>query len=424
MRKKALVFIPENPYPPQSGVQHRYLEIVAGLRALGAEVVLAGSTLPGNGRWDRAAVDKLKAAVGCELKLYEATADDHRFIERLSKFYELDYRSIPVVRRLYPLGRREPPINSMVYSPPGKRRWFDDLIETEGADLVLMNYAYWDGLINHRKRQSVLRVIDTIDLVTLSLQRWRFLEKYFSASSIAADSVPEEVLEEDIFQRHNFVVRPKEFRIYDQYSYTIAIAPQEAEQIRKNTCRTKVLYLPMTQKPVYPGNDYQGPALMTTGPNPFNIQGYFYFIKKVLPLVTKKEPSFLVQVTGSSSERVQAVEGVELIGFVPDLQSVYQSARFLVCPIFGGTGQQVKIVEAMAHGLAVVALRAAAERSPLRHGENGLVADNAFEFAECVLELWKDAELCRRLGNAARETIAQEFSNTRLTEGLSEIVCS
>jgi len=71
-----------------------------------------------------------------------------------------------------------------------------------------------------------------------------------------------------------------------------------------------------------------------------------------------------------------------------------------------------------------VALRAAAERSPLRHGENGLVADNAFEFAECVLELWKDAELCRRLGNAARETIAQEFSNTRLTEGLSEIVCS
>jgi glycosyltransferase involved in cell wall biosynthesis len=130
-----------------------------------------------------------------------------------------------------------------------------------------------------------------------------------------------------------------------------------------------------------------------------------------------------LQVTGYCSDRVAAEDNVVRGGFVPDLVPVYERARFLVCPVFGGTGQQVKIVEAMAHGLPVVALRRVADRSPLLHGVNGLVAECAEEFAQHVIRLWHDTELCRRLGTAARETVAAEASRGRLLDALSALVC-
>lgn len=76
----------------------------------------------------------------------------------------------------------------------------------------------------------------------------------------------------------------------------------------------------------------------------------------------------------------------------------------------------------MAHGVPVIALRAAAESSPIRHEVNGLVANNAEEFADCVIRLWNDEKLCHQLGEAARDTIATEFSRLRLIEGLSLLV--
>jgi glycosyltransferase involved in cell wall biosynthesis len=247
------------------------------------------------------------------------------------------------------------------------------------------------------------------------------LEKYLPPPPLDASVIDNQILEEDFFTRHGLAADPEEYAIYDQYDYTIAISRQEAESIRRHTVNTRVLHIPMTQVPSYIDNRYDGPALFPTGPNPFNMQGYFYFIKRVLPLIRSRRPSFCLQVTGYCSERVSPEENILLSGFVPDLEAVYRSARFVVCPIFGGTGQQVKIVEAMARGVPVVALRAVSDRSPIQHGINGLVADTAEEFAEHVCRLWDDAELCRQLGRQARETIAAEFSPSHVSDALASM---
>ncbi|RLI32452.1 hypothetical protein DRO56_03500 [Candidatus Bathyarchaeota archaeon] len=229
-------------------------------------------------------------------------------------------------------------------------------------------------------------------------------------------------MEEDFFKKLNLTVELEEFQIYDKYHFTIAISPKEAEIINQNTHRTRIVYIPMTQEPYYISNSYTGPALFPTGPNPFNVHGYLYFIKKVLPRVIKKAPSFSLQVTGAICRDVLPVEGISLCGFVPDLKSLYKSAKFVVCPVWGGTGQQVKIVEAMAHGVPVIASKHAAEASPIQHNVNGLIANDAEEFADYVVQLWYDKETCYRLGHAARETIASDFSRARLVEKLSSII--
>jgi glycosyltransferase involved in cell wall biosynthesis len=70
----------------------------------------------------------------------------------------------------------------------------------------------------------------------------------------------------------------------------------------------------------------------------------------------------------------------------------------------------------------VIALRGAAERSPIEHGLNGLVADNAKEFADHVIKLWNDRTLCRQMGKAARATIAAEYSREDLVRNLGRLI--
>jgi glycosyltransferase involved in cell wall biosynthesis len=178
----------------------------------------------------------------------------------------------------------------------------------------------------------------------------------------------------------------------------------------------------MTQEVKSTMPSYGGAALFVTGPNPFNLQGYLYFVKHVLPRVRRQLPSFTLQVTGATCQSVLPADGVLLNGFVPDLKAAYESARFAICPVFGGTGQQVKVVEAMSYGVPVVITRAAAESSPVRHGVNGLVANNAEEFGNHCMQLWQDRALCQRLGQMAKETIAAEYSRSRLVEGLEKLI--
>jgi glycosyltransferase involved in cell wall biosynthesis len=247
------------------------------------------------------------------------------------------------------------------------------------------------------------------------------LSQQLTSAPSTLEEVDSRVVAEDFYAKLQLEAEPDEYWIFDQYDYTIAIASVEAQLMRQHTHHTKVEYIPMTFTTELVNNTYTEAPLFAVGPNPFNVQGYFYFTKKVLPIVLNKLPEFRLRVIGSISTNLLPVEGVELLGYVPELNSLYAESRFAICPLIGGTGQQVKIVEAMAHGVPVIALRNVAESSPIEHGVNGFIAENAEEFAEYAIQLWRDRELCRQLGAAARDTIAKNFSQTLLIEKLKAI---
>lgn len=405
---RALVFIPVNPFPPRSGLHHRCLEIISGLRTLGYRVAVASSPWSDPGRWDSDAAAR-PLSWADELHLYRPG----RWDNRLTRFLE-------------PYGRRRGlllPLDSAPYVPPRMRWWFSRLVQQLKPDLVYMVHAYWDALLDHRRFAHLPRVMETIDLVSLNARMWAHLQGRLPAAPSDPAACDPALLDEGFFDRAGLQALPDEFRVYDRYAATVAISRSEADAIERSTRRTRVVHLPMTLDPAYPGNRYDGPALFPTGPNPFNVQAYLYFVRRVLPLVLRREPGFVLRVTGyCDASRVAPCPGVELAGWVDDLRPVQAAARFAVSPVFGGTGQQVKIVEAMANGLPVVALRSPAERSPLEHGVSGLVADDAAEFADHVVRLWRDPALCRTMGEAARETIRREYSRDAFAAGLARVV--
>jgi glycosyltransferase involved in cell wall biosynthesis len=268
-----------------------------------------------------------------------------------------------------------------------------------------------------------LRLIDAIDLVTLHAQMWYLLCPHVPPRrKIHTEDVAEEVIAEDFYTRWGLRPYQQELSVYDDFDYTLAISPQEAEVIRRHTRRTRVLFLPMSHDPYDVDNRYDGPALLPASNNPFNIQGYVYFVRKVLPLVRAARAEFELRVTGSLCDNVDAAAGVTLAGFLPDLREAYAGAGFAICPLLAATGQQVKIVEAMAHGLAVVSSKASGASSPIRHGVCGFIANDAAEFAGYVVQLYNDRGLCRQMGEAARATIAAEYSRDRLRRTLAQIL--
>ncbi|GAB4188540.1 MAG: hypothetical protein Fur006_29040 [Coleofasciculaceae cyanobacterium] len=374
---------------------------------MGYEVTLFGSTLITDSPWpvEDGEIQQLQAQLGVTVEVYQGTPLDRQFMAQFAALSQ---------------SRREV-VNWDSYTPPGLRNRFRQIFRQLSPELIVVNYSLWGQLAIGEEFQSACRLIDTIDLYTLNIKMRQALSQQLTSAPLTLEQIDSSIVAEDFYAKLQLDAEPDEYWIFDQYDYTIAIASVEAQLMRQHTHQTKVEYLPMTFTPEEVKNTYTEIPLLAVGPNPFNVQGYLYFVRKVLPIIRNKLPEFRLQVVGSISSKLLPVEGVELLGYVPELKPLYVESRFAICPLIGGTGQQVKIVEAMAHGVPVIALRNVAESSPIEHGVNGFIAENAEEFAEYAIQLWCDSELCRQLGQAAREIIAKNFSQDLLVEKLSAI---
>jgi glycosyltransferase involved in cell wall biosynthesis len=379
--------------------------MLAGLRELGCEVTLMSSTLSSEIPWEQSSIKVLKSQWCNDVLIYEPT--------------RLDYKLISLFARYYRFTKQTPPISSLLNTPLGMRSWFLKQFKLINPEVIFMNYVYWDKLFYNKKINSVRKIIDIHDLVSLNGSMQGAIIKYITIPATNKTEIEDKVLQEDFFENLYTEASSEEFDIFDNYDYTISISSKETEIIKRKTSKTDVVYIPVKQPICQLGNQYSGDAILTIGPNMFNIQGYLYFIKKVLPLILERDSTFSLQVTGGHCKNIYATEGVNLSGFVPNLKALYKTSRFAICPILGGTGQQIKIVEAMAHGLPVIATRFSGERSPIIHNENGFIANNASEFAEYSLQLWQDKSICKRLGKNARNSISQEFSRESLLKDLS-----
>jgi glycosyltransferase involved in cell wall biosynthesis len=88
---------------------------------------------------------------------------------------------------------------------------------------------------------------------------------------------------------------------------------------------------------------------------------------------------------------------------VPDVTPYLDRAALVVAPLHTGGGIRVKVLEALAHGKALVASTRAVEGIALTDGRDYLRADGDGAFADAVSLLLGDERRRVELGRAARE---------------------
>jgi glycosyltransferase involved in cell wall biosynthesis len=102
--------------------------------------------------------------------------------------------------------------------------------------------------------------------------------------------------------------------------------------------------------------------------------------------------------------------GVEFAGFVPDLAAAYEGADVAVVPLRTGGGTRIKLLEAFAHRVPVVASTVAAAGLEAFDGRHLLLADDPGQAAGAVEKLIAEPSFAARLSDEAWRLVRDRYS--------------
>jgi glycosyltransferase involved in cell wall biosynthesis len=127
--------------------------------------------------------------------------------------------------------------------------------------------------------------------------------------------------------------------------------------------------------------------------------------------VRRAVPEVTLRIVGArphrTVRRLAVVDPAVIVvsGFVDRMHSHLRRAGIAVAPQHAGSGQALKVLEAMASGTPVVATPVAAAGVGARHDEHLLVAEGPQAFADQTVRLLRDAALADRLAASARRLV-------------------
>jgi glycosyltransferase involved in cell wall biosynthesis/GT2 family glycosyltransferase len=101
--------------------------------------------------------------------------------------------------------------------------------------------------------------------------------------------------------------------------------------------------------------------------------------------------------------------GVEIEGFVHDVRPAYRRAAVVVAPLVASAGTNIKVLEALAMGKALVSTPAGVHGLELTPGRDFLLANDGVQFAEAVDKLLISPGARRQIELAARSTVERLY---------------
>ena len=115
--------------------------------------------------------------------------------------------------------------------------------------------------------------------------------------------------------------------------------------------------------------------------------------------------------------RALAAHDVAIEASVPSVRPYLDRAFATAIPLRAGSGTRIKILEAWAAGVPVVASRIAAEGLPCSDGVDLLLAEGPGEFARALVRLWRDRRLADDLARQGARSV-EPFTAERIGEAV------
>ena len=161
-----------------------------------------------------------------------------------------------------------------------------------------------------------------------------------------------------------------------------------------------------------------------------NVDGALVLIKQIVPLLRRSIDDLQVLIVGRDPAKelidvAQGQEDIVITGAVDDMRPYFERSSVYVAPLRYASGQQNKLIEAMAMEVPVVTTGVAAEGMRFDDGEGVpvLVADDAAQFAASVVSLLEDEEKRAGLAKDGRRFIEEHFVRSN-SVGVLERMCA
>jgi hypothetical protein len=156
-----------------------------------------------------------------------------------------------------------------------------------------------------------------------------------------------------------------------------------------------------------------------------NVDAVQYLLAEILPLI-KHEPRLLpIRVAGAHMDEIdipRSLEGVEWHGWKDDLGPLHDESLAFIAPLRFGAGVKGKVTFAMSCGLPVVGTPIAAEGLALVDGIHFLVADDAGEMAEKLVQLASDDTTWTRISTMSSALASEQHSFEAIVTPISDLL--
>ena len=141
-----------------------------------------------------------------------------------------------------------------------------------------------------------------------------------------------------------------------------------------------------------------------------NYDAASWFVGEVYGRIKAQYPAARLTITGNHADLpLPPAPDVTRTGFVPDVRPLIAGSWAAVVPMRQGGGTRLKILEAMALGVPVIATSKGAEGLDAQPGRHLLVADDPAEFADATVRLLRDPALRQSLTEEAGRLVAQHY---------------
>ena len=222
----------------------------------------------------------------------------------------------------------------------------------------------------------------------------------------------------------SLVLRSYEFEHINDYDGVVCITANDADYFLNGGCRRPITHIPFGIEPEDVGHvDVEPCSLFHIGAMDWmpNRESVAWLLEKVWPVVHREVPQARLYLAGRKmpEQWMKAnIDGVTVVGEVPDAMYFIASKQINVVPLLSGSGIRVKIIEAMAMGKTVVTTTVGARGIEYVAGEHLLIADTPEEFARQIKRCIEDDAFCQKVGVAAAKLVSERYDVAKLTERL------
>jgi len=156
-----------------------------------------------------------------------------------------------------------------------------------------------------------------------------------------------------------------------------------------------------------------------------NHDAVMYFVREIFPLILKKNPQIKFYLVGiNAGKDIKNLHDGKNIFFVGEKEDIFEEIKkysVLVVPLRLKGGTRIKILESMAWGKAIISTSSGMEGVNTYGEEPVLIADNAKDFAQKVLELVSDDDLRLKIKKTSRSFAENYYSFEKFKESVLKV---
>jgi glycosyltransferase involved in cell wall biosynthesis len=160
-----------------------------------------------------------------------------------------------------------------------------------------------------------------------------------------------------------------------------------------------------------------------------NQDAIHHFLGEVWPLIKIANSEVSVDIIGRLPSKkmlnyANNDKRIRVHGYVNDISSFYERASIYICPIRDGGGTKLKILDALAHRVPLVADSIACEGLDIDHGVHALMSRTPGDMANNVLLLLRRPDIALQLQENGFDLVTNRYDFTFIGKTLSDLYTS